>query len=748
MLRVLHRLVPLALLVLALGLKLEEPPQLAELRLTVFDTYQRLWPREYQPAPVRVVDIDEKSLSEVGQWPWSRRTLAELLQRLSDYGAAVVAFDLIFAEPDRTSPAAMAEQLEDEIDSPELTEELRRLPDHDALFSRALSRMTAVTGYVLTTDANEARPTEKWGTGFAGDSPLPFLTTYRGAVTSLPELVGAAAGNGHLNALPDIDGVIRRVMLLSRIDDTVYPSLTMEALRTVQGASTYLVKSSNASGVESLGASTGIVSMKVGALEVPTDPEGGYWIHYTGHRNERFVSASDVLAGAVAPEKLQGNIVVIGSSAAGLKDQRPTPLDPAAPGVEIHAEALEQMILGISLLRPDWAIGAEFAFILVLGLLLILIQPRLGAFYSAILGATAVVAAMAGSVYAFLYESMLFDPVVPSVSVLAVFLSAAFISFLRTEQSRNQIRSAFGHYLAPELVRQLADNPGTLTLGGETRNISILFADIRGFTTICEGLTPEEITTLINRFLTPMSDAVLTHKGTIDKYVGDQIMAFWNAPLDDPDHAANACQAALDMRHALDALNDERRTEVEEGETFLPLRMGVGINSGPTLVGNMGSQQRFNYSALGDPVNEASRIEGQTKTYGVDILVSEVSLAAANGVDPDSDTPADARFAALEVDRVRLVGLQRPSRLYALIGGAETANDPAFQEWRALHDSMLAAYRNQDWDHAERLLAQCRGLDTPVNLWGVYELYEERIAHYREEAPDADWGGVATAERK
>lgn len=748
MLRVLHRLVPLALLVLALGLKLEEPPQLAELRLTVFDTYQRIWPREYQPAPVRVVDIDETSLQEIGQWPWSRRTLAELMQRLADYGTAVVAFDLIFAEPDRTSPAAMAEQLKDEIDSPELTEILRRMPDHDELFAAALGRMTAVTGYVLTVEESAARPIQKWGTGFAGDSPLPFLTAYRGSVSSLPMLVDTAAGNGHLNAVPDIDGVNRRVMLLSRLDDAVYPSLTMEALRAVQGASTYLVKSSNASGVESLGASTGIVSMKVGGLEVPTDPEGGYWIHYTGHQPIRFVSASDVLAGTVAPEKLQGNIVVIGSSAAGLKDQRPTPLDPAAPGVEIHAEALEQIILGISLLRPDWAIGAEFAFILVLGLVLVLIQPRLGAFYSALLGAAAVAVAMTGSVYAFLYESMLFDPVVPSVSVLAVFLSAAFISFLRTEQSRNQIRSAFGHYLAPELVRRLADDPGRLSLGGETRNITILFADIRGFTTICEGLTPEEITTLINRFLTPMTSAVLSHKGTIDKYVGDQVMAFWNAPLDDEDHAANACTTALEMRHSLDVLNDERRKEIEQGETFLPLRMGVGINSGPTLVGNMGSQQRFNYSALGDPVNEASRIEGQTKTYGVDILVSELSLAAANGVDPESEEMPEPHFAALEVDRVRLIGLNRPSRLYALIGGPEIAGDPAFQEWRALHDSMLAAYRSQDWDHAERLLAQCRGLDTPVDLWSVYNLYEDRVARYREQAPDSDWGGVATAERK
>ncbi|MEX2407726.1 MAG: adenylate/guanylate cyclase domain-containing protein, partial [Rhodovibrionaceae bacterium] len=590
-----------------------------------------------------------------------RRTLAELLQRLSDYGAAVVAFDLIFAEPDRTSPAAMADQLEGEIDSPELTEELRRLPDHDQLFSRALSRTTAVTGYVLTTENNGGQPSEKWGTGFAGDSPLPFLTAYRGAVTSLPELVDAAAGNGHLNALPDIDGVIRRVMLLSRLGDKVYPSLSMEALRTVQGASTYLVKSSNASGVESLGASTGVVSMKVGGLEVPTDPEGGYWIHYTGHRPERFVSASEVLAGNAPAELLSGHIVIIGSSAAGLKDQRPTPLDPAAPGVEIHAEALEQMILGISLLRPDWAIGAEFIFILVLGALLILIQPWLGAFYSAMLGAVAMVTAATGSVYAFLAQSLLFDPVIPSLSVLAVFLSAAFVSFLRTEHDRNQIRSAFGHYLAPELVKRLADNPGTLTLGGETRDISILFADIRGFTTICEGLTPAEITTLINRFLTPMSEAVLTHKGTIDKYVGDQIMAFWNAPLDDPEHARNAFQAALDMRQALVELNGERRQEVEEGETFLPLRMGVGINSGPTLVGNMGSKQRFNYSALGDPVNEASRIEGQTKTYGVDILVSELSLNAANQEGGDAGA---ARFAALEVDRVRLVGLQRPSRLY------------------------------------------------------------------------------------
>ncbi len=744
MLRVLHRLLPLVLLLLALGLKLHEPTPLTELRLSVFDTYQRLWPREYQPAPVRVVDIDETSLAEVGQWPWSRRTLAELLQRLADYGTAVVAFDLLFAEPDRTSPSAMADQLEGEISSPELTDELRRLPDHDMLFSQALGRLTTVTGYVLTTEENGNLPIQKWGTGFAGDSPLPFLTAYRGAASSLPELVEAAAGNGHLNALPDVDGVIRRVMLLSRLGDDVYPSLTMEALRTVQGASTYLVKSSNASGVESLGASSGVVSMKVGALEIPTDPEGGYWIHYTGHQDARFVSASDVLAGTVPPELLAGNIVIIGSSASGLKDQRPTPLDPAAPGVEIHVEALEQVILGLALLRPDWAIGAEFAFILFLGALLVLVQPRLGAFYSALLGAAAVASATAGSVYAFLWQSMLFDPVVPSLSVLAVFLTAAFISFLRTEHDRNQIRSAFGHYLAPELVKRLADNPGSLKLGGETREITILFCDIRGFTTICENRAPEEITTLLNRFLTPMTSTILDEKGTIDKYVGDQIMAFWNAPLNDAEHARNACRAALNMRVALEALNEERQRELARGEAFLPLRMGVGINSGPTLVGNMGSEQRFSYSALGDPVNEAARIESQTKTYGVDILVSERSLTEAN-----EQGGADAGgFAALEVDRVRLVGLQRPSSIYALVGGAETLASPAFAAWRSLHESMLAAYRAQEWDQAERLLAQCRGLDTPVDLWGTYDLYEDRIARYRLAAPEENWDGVAVAERK
>ncbi len=360
---------------------------------------------------------------------------------------------------------------------------------------------------------------------------------------------------------------------------------------------------------EAYGEHTGINHVKIGRIEVPTDSKARIWIHFTDFVPERYIPAWEVFEEDFDASRAEGHILLVGTSAAGLKDLRATPLNPAAAGVEVHALAIEQMLLGHYLERPDWGDGAEITYMVVLGVTLTLLLPLLGALWCAFLGAAAAAAAVALSWYSYTEFQQLLDPVYPSLVVLAVYLAGSLINFLRSEAERRQVRGAFSRYMSPALVEQLAEDPSRLVLGGEMRNMTLLFADIRGFTTISEQFKadPQGLTRLINRFLTPMTDKILERRGTIDKYMGDAIMAFWNAPLDDEGHATHACDSALEMFNALEGLNaDIKAAREAAGEPFFPLNIGIGLNSGECCVGNMGSDQRFDYSVLGDPVNLAA----------------------------------------------------------------------------------------------------------------------------------------------
>ncbi len=366
-------------------------------------------------------------------------------------------------------------------------------------------------------------------TGSKGRSLLPI---YRGAVVALPELEAAASGNGSFSIEAEADSVIRRVPLLFRYGDVLYPSLSAELLRVVQGAQTLIVKSSGGSGEEAFGAHTGINHVKIGRIVVPTDANGRMWIHFTEDVPERRIPVWELFSADFDPARIAGNIIFIGTSAAGLKDLRATPLNPVMAGVEVHVQALEQMLTGYFLERPDWADGAEIVYLILLGVTLIFLLPRLGALWCAVLGVAGIGAAIAASWFAFTELRWLLDPVFPSLVVLLVYLAGSLINYLRSEIERNQVRGAFSRYMLPALVEELARNPDKLVLGGEMKDMTLLFADIRGFTAISELFKgdPQGLTRLINRFLTPMTDMILERSGTIDKYMGDCIMAFWNAP--------------------------------------------------------------------------------------------------------------------------------------------------------------------------------------------------------------------------
>jgi adenylate cyclase len=414
-----------------------------------------------------------------------------------------------------------------------------------------------------------------------------------------------------------------------------------------------------------------------------------------------------------------------------INDLQATPIAPNVPGVEIHAQLLDQIIGQSFLNRPDWAIGAEILFTLLTGAALILVLPRIGALPSAFLGGASVAAAFATSWVAFAYAGLLIDPIYPWAVLTLVYLVASLIGYLRTEARQREIRSAFSRYMSPHYVEELAAHPERLVLGGEMRVMTIMFCDIRGFTTIAEGMDARTLTHFMNSFLSPMTEIITELKGTIDKYIGDCIMAFWNAPLDDPEHAPNAVRAAQAMRRQLIELNRLWSLEGQAAKRASAVRIGLGINSGECCVGNFGSTQHFDYSLLGDPVNLASRLESLGKLYGIDLVIGEATAEQL-------DDPA-----LIEVDLVAVKGKSQAGRIYTLLPqGADPGAD-----FVPLHRQLLSAYRRQDWTAAQRLLDDPRLAAMPF-FAPVYDLYRRRIAHFRAEPPPADWDGVFVAAEK
>ncbi len=731
--RNLHYLVPLLILIAAMIAWAREPVLLSQFRLQVFDEFLRLKPRAYEPTPVRIVDIDDDSIERFGQWPWPRTLLAKLFNRLDELGAAAIAFDILFLDADRTTPSRVIDTMEEITPDDPIVARLKQLPDHDQVLADAMKQGRVVLGFALRKRERDRLPEAKVSFSFAGDDPRPWVPHFTGAASDLDLLEAAASGNAVLDTLPELDGISRRAPLVVMVGRELYPALSLDALRVAQGAHGYVIRSTGASGVIGFGVKAGLNAIKVGRIVVPTGSDGTVWIHYTPHEPDRFVSAVKLLDGKADPALIRGNIVLIGTTASGLKEFRPTPLDPAESGVEIHAQLIEQMLLGDNVSRPDWARGAEASFMLEIGIVLLLLLPRVGARWTALLGAATVAPAVLASWYAYTRYNWLIDPVFPSLVGLLIYLSSSAVLFLRTETERRHVRYAFSRYLAPAVVEQLAEHPERLSLGGETRVMTIMFSDIRSFTTIAEGLDAHELTTFLNRYLTPMTDAILSHQGTVDKYMADGVMAFWNAPLDDPDHCENACRAALAMRTELARLNAQWRAEaMAAGHAFKEVRAGIGLNTGPCVVGNLGSDQRFDYSVLGDDANVASRLEGQTKTYYVDIIIGEQT---ANQV---------REFALLELDLIQVVGKIHPVRIFFLFGDETVRSTAAFASLECAHNAMIAAYRSQQWAQALEHLASSRA-EAPEVLQGVYLLYEHRIADLRATPPPADWDGVFAA---
>ncbi|MFL5173532.1 MAG: adenylate/guanylate cyclase domain-containing protein, partial [Microvirga sp.] len=440
------------------------------------------------------------------------------------------------------------------------------------------------------------------------------------------------------------------------------------------------------------------------------------------------------------PDRFKGKIALVGTSAIGLLDLKTTPVDRTMPGVEVHAQLLESMLSGASLTSPSYATLAELATATLVSLAIIALAPILGAWALFWVGGAMATLLVGLSWYFFAQRNLLIDFSFPLIASSLIYLTLVFTNYLRAHSERRQIRSAFGQYLSPALVEQLAQSPEKLVLGGEERVMTVLFSDVRGFTTISEGYkhNPQGLTTLMNRLLTPLTNAIVDRKGTIDKYIGDAIMAFWNAPLDDAAQEANACEAALRMLEALERLNAERRVEAEvNGHAFLPMKVGIGINTGPCIVGNMGSDLHFNYSVLGDAVNLAARLESQTKSYGVPILIGSHTAAEAQ-----------ALFIVLELDLLQVKGKTEPERIYTIIGRKGDASASAFTALEELNAAMLAHYHGRDWQKCLETILRCRELGREAGLEEFYNHYVERVRRLIDAPPEPGWDGVWVAERK
>jgi adenylate cyclase len=719
------------LLFALVALRLTNPRPLEELRVRTFDLFQVLRQRPQTTHPVVIVDLDEASLKSIGQWPWPRTILADLITRITQAGAVAIGFDVIFAEPDRMSPA-IAEQSFRGIDA-ETRAKLDSLPNNDDVFADAIKHSRVVVGQVGSQQLNPRAPAEMTlQTGFAirGPDPKPYLVTFPGLLRNITAIEQAAAGRGLFSINPENDGIIRRVPVVMVAQDTIVPSLALEMLRVASHAGAILVRVNEA----------GIHSVAVPGLEIPTDRNGQFWIHFTKHDPTRYVSAADVLSGNLPPDRLRGKLVLIGTSATGLLDLKTTPVEAAMPGVEVHAQILESALSKAVLVHPDYAIGAELLVAVLFGLAIIIAAPLLSASVVVLLGAMLIAGLVGFSLYLFVAHNLLIDFTYPLISSWLIYLVLTFVNYFREQKQRQQIRSAFGYYLSPHMVEQLAKSPEKLVLGGQERRMTILFSDVRGFTTISEYYKddPQGLTRLMNRFLTPLTNAIIERKGTIDKYIGDAIMAFWNAPVDDDEQEANACDAALAMQARAAELNVELKAEAEaNGGKYMPLRIGIGLNTGPCVVGNMGSDFRFNYSVLGDTVNFASRLEARTKDYRLPLVIGSRTAEGAK-----------EKFATMEIDLIQVKGKTQPEAVFAVLGPAEVEQDPRCGELRDLNGQMLAHFRKQDWDGALELINRCRKSVNGFEVAGLYDMYEERIEAYRADPPGPDWDGVYAADSK
>ncbi len=681
-----------------------------------------------------IVDIDEKSLKEHGRWPWGRDKLAKMVNQLFDtYHINTLGFDVVFAEKDESSglknlEAIQKNYLQNNTEFSATLAEIRPQLDYDQLFADSLKNRKVVMGYFFAQDGGENRN---------GQLPAPLFTkaSFGNKVIEATENSGYGANlavlqqnawsAGHFNPDPDRDGITRKISALIKYDGNYYDALSVAMARAYLDAPNIVPE------FATLGVSkrySGLESFRLADKRIPVDRFIAVLVPYRGVQGSfHYISASDVLSGKVLPAMLKDKIVIVGTSAAGLLDLRATPVQSVYPGVEVHANVISGILDDNIKERPAYTLGAEVLILLILGILLGLFLPILNPLKATIMTFFVLVAVLLINLSSWQYANLVL-PIASSLFMISlIYLANMSYGFIIESREKRQLAGLFGQYVPPELVDEMAKNPEAINLEGESREMTVLFSDIRGFTTISEGLDPKQLTQLMNELLTPLTQVIHTNRGTIDKYMGDAIMAFWGAPLEDKNHAQHALEAAMQMVAALKPLNVSFAAK-----GWPAIKMGVGLNTGNMTVGNMGSSFRMAYTVMGDAVNLGARLEGITKTYGVDIIVSEFVKA---------QVPS---YLYRELDIVRVKGKDEPVTIFEPLGLAAEVSKETQNELK-LYREALKLYRNQNWDLSEMQFINLHNINAEQTL---YALYIERIKQYRRMPPDADWDGAFNFESK
>lgn len=679
-----------------------------------------------------IVDIDEKSLKEQGQWPWSRDKLAILVNQLFvTYQINTLGFDVVFAEKDESSGLRSLEwmqknTLKDDVQFAQALQEIKPSLNYDQVFANSLKNRKVALGYYFLLNGSTQKvgqlPAPIFTKESFENSPIGFIEAL-GFGANLDILEKNAATAGHFTFEPEADGISRRVPVLIKYAGNYYDSLAVAMARMylkapLQAKIEEENKSKNYSGLE---------SFKIGSHVIPVDDEVAALIPYRGRQGSFiYVSATDVLKNKVRLTTLKNKIVLVGTTAAGLLDLRATPVQGAYPGVEIHANLISGILDNKIKARPAYTLGAEFALILLAGLLLTFLLPSLNPLKATLLTLGVLASVLAMIAASWQYANLVLPVAATLLMIGLIYFVNMSYGFFVESRGKRQLAGIFGQYVPPELVAEMAENPEKISLVGESREMTVLFSDIRGFTSISEDLDPKQLTQLMGEFLTPLTQIIHSNRGTIDKYMGDAIMAFWGAPLRDNNHAVHALEAAMQMQASLVAMN-EKFTE----KGWPAIEIGIGLNSGNMVVGNMGSSFRMAYTVMGDAVNLGSRVEGLTKYYGVNIIVTEFVKAQT----PD--------MIYRELDLVRVKGKDKAVRIYEPVGDIKLGTQQMLDELTG-YDEALYFYRDRDFKSAEKQFLALQ----KIRNHPVYEIYIQRIHAFKQTPPKTDWDGAFNFESK
>jgi adenylate cyclase len=690
-----------------------------------------------------IVDIDEKSLAEVGRWPWGRNQLASLVDELFvRQKAALIGFDVVFAEPDESSGLKRLRQLaQTELkDQPGFSDRLNQLQgtlDYDSLFARSLEKRPVVLGYYFSSE-KDART--------SGLLPQPVMskealrgreikfTSWSGFGSNIEQLAKAAPVGGFFNPMVDSDGVVRSVPLVAEYKDQYFESLSLAMYRMLAGMPSvepgfpperFLGRGYH--GLESIRLRLGQKSQAIPVAEgvttlVPFRGPGG-----VNGGSYRYVSASDLLAKRVAADSLKGKIVLVGTTAPGLLDLRVTPVGEAYAGVETHANLISGLLDDRIAVKPDYALGYDVAILVLAGLTLAFALPMLSAPRAVLLSLVVIGVVVALNFWLYLAAGLVMPLAAALVMAITAFALNMSYGYFVESRSKRELANLFGTYVPPELVDEMLKDPGSYTMTATSKELTVMFCDMRGFTKMSEKMEPTKLQELLNGVFSRLTDLIRSNRGTIDKYMGDCVMAFWGAPVDIPDHARLAVKAAMEMANAVRKINEDHRAK-----GIPEIGIGIGLNTGTMCVGDMGSNIRLAYTVIGDSVNLGSRLEGLSKAYGVDIVVSETTRKLA------------PEFAWQELDRVRVKGKQEAVAIFWPVAPADRLEKP-YQDELKTWAAFLKAYRAQDWDQCDILMLNLQRMNAKKYL---YQLYSERVASMRLLPFDPEWDGATNFETK